>query len=246
MILPMPEDAIHRFQLYRLLTEILDDPLISHVLLFKGGTCASMLGYLDRFSVDLDFDLKNKEKKLLVHKRLLKIFLSLDLKIKSKSNKELFYVLNYKRHNESFKSRNALKLGIIDTSLKSNTYKAFYLREIDRYALCQTVETMFANKLVALTDRYEKHSTIAGRDLYDIHHFFIRGYKYRKEIIIERTGLSQVEYLVKLKEFIENKITDRIITQDLGSLLSNQEFQKIRKNLKKETLLLLKNEINSI
>ncbi|HIP71371.1 MAG TPA: hypothetical protein EYH05_08260, partial [Anaerolineae bacterium] len=49
--------AKHRIQLTRLLTEILDDPYLAASLYFKGGTCAAMLGYLDRFSVDLDFDL---------------------------------------------------------------------------------------------------------------------------------------------------------------------------------------------
>lgn len=173
MILPKPEDAIHRFQLYRLLTEILDDPFISHNVMFKGGTCASMLGYLNRFSVDLDFDLKNREKKSLLHKRLLKIFSSLDFEIKSKSKNELFYALKYHTNDKRLNSRNVLKLGIIDTPLKSNIYTPFYLRDIDRYAVCQTVGTMFAHKLVSFTDRYQKHKTIAGRDLYDIHYFFI-------------------------------------------------------------------------
>ena len=57
MILLRPQDTIHKVQLTRLLTEILDNPTLSQNLYFKGGTCAAMLGYLDRFSVDLDFDL---------------------------------------------------------------------------------------------------------------------------------------------------------------------------------------------
>ena len=55
-----PEDILHKSQLNRLLIEIIDQPTLSQNLAFKGGSCASMLGYLDRFSVDLDFDvLKN-------------------------------------------------------------------------------------------------------------------------------------------------------------------------------------------
>ena len=53
MILPKPEDAIHKIQLYRLLTAILDSPLLARHVYFKGGTCASMRGLLDRFSVEL-------------------------------------------------------------------------------------------------------------------------------------------------------------------------------------------------
>jgi predicted nucleotidyltransferase component of viral defense system len=52
-----PEDIVHKSYLHRLLMEIVDQPLLAQVLAFKGGTCAAMLGYLDRFSVDLDFDL---------------------------------------------------------------------------------------------------------------------------------------------------------------------------------------------
>ena len=54
---------------------------------------------------------------------------------------------------------------------KSNVYETVRLVEIDRIATCQTIETMFANKLVALIERREKTGSIAGRDLYDVHHF---------------------------------------------------------------------------
>ncbi len=54
-----PEDIIHKSQLNRLLIEIIDRSALSQNLAFKGGTCAAILGYLDRFSVDLDFDVLN-------------------------------------------------------------------------------------------------------------------------------------------------------------------------------------------
>ena len=57
MILPSPKDALHRGQMYRVLTAIADSSFLSRSLIFKGGTCAAMQGCLDRFSVDLDFDL---------------------------------------------------------------------------------------------------------------------------------------------------------------------------------------------
>ena len=57
-----PEDILHKSQLHRLLMEVVDRPRLAKSLAFKGGTCAAMLGYLDRFSVDLDFDvLKNAD-----------------------------------------------------------------------------------------------------------------------------------------------------------------------------------------
>ena len=60
MITLRPQDTVHKAHLLRVLTEIVDNQILSSSLYFKGGTCASMIGILDRFSVDLDFDLKAK------------------------------------------------------------------------------------------------------------------------------------------------------------------------------------------
>ena len=64
-------------------------------------------------------------------------------------------------------------------------------------------------------DRFEKTGHIAGRDLYDIHHFFMNGYSYDPAVIIERTGLWQKDFFSKLIIFIEKYVTDQIITEDL-------------------------------
>ena len=242
MILPKKEDVFHKIQLYRLLTAIIDSDL-SKSIYFKGGTAASMLGFLDRFSVDLDFDM---EKDISINKfnsELQKIFKELDFEVDKKSKKSLYYVLKYQ---SKLGLRNSIKLSFISLKFKSNVYKPFYLSEIDRYAVCQTVETMFGNKLVALIDRYKKIKTIAGRDLYDIHHFFIKGYDYDEAIIKERTGKKTVAYFKELAEFITKKITDKIVTEDLSFLLSPDNFKKIRLVLKKETLMLLQDEIKRL
>ncbi|KKP67899.1 MAG: hypothetical protein UR68_C0020G0009 [Candidatus Roizmanbacteria bacterium GW2011_GWA2_35_19] len=239
MILPKREDAYHKIQLLRLLTKILDSSIAKNIY-FKGGSAAAMLGFLDRFSVDLDFDLKPKVDKKTIDKNLRDIFRKLDLKISQKSHNSLFYLLKY-----SAKSglRNTVKLSLSDTALKSNNYSSFYLPEIDRFAFCQTKETMFANKLVAVTDRYKKHKMIAGRDIYDIHYFFLSGFYYDEAVIRERTGKQPINYLKDLIKFINTKVTDKIINEDLSFLLTNEKFQLIRKVLKKETLMFLKDEI---
>ena len=230
MILPKREDAYHKAQLFRLLTEILDSSIAKNIY-FKGGSAAAMLGFLDRFSVDLDFDLKSNVDKKVIDKNLRKIFQELDLKISQKSNKSLFYLLKYSAKPGS---RNTIKLSLIDTVLKSNIYSTFYLAEIDRFAFCQTKETMFANKLVAMTDRYKKHKMIAGRDIYDIHHFFLSGFRYNEAVIRERTGKKPINYFIDLIKFIETKVTDKIISEDLSFLLTNEKFQLTRKVLKEK------------
>ena len=243
MILPRSEDALHKAQLYRLLIEIIDDHDIASQVFFKGGSCAAMLGFLDRFSIDLDFDVKKNTDKKTIDFKLNKIFHKLGLEVKQKSRRTLFYLLKY---HSSGQFRNTIKLSLIDQALKSNIYQHQYLFEIDRYAVCQTKETMFANKLVAVTDRYQKYKTIAGRDIYDIHHFFLQGIGYIDEIIQERTGKKAPDYLKELKTFIDKKITDTIISQDLNYLLPIAKFQHIRKSLKRETLLFLSDEIKRI
>lgn len=241
MMLPKPEDAIHRAQMYRLLVEMIDSPLISQSVYFKGGSCAAMLGFLDRYSVDLDFDLKKESDNKVIDQQLRKIFKKLELEIAKKSHNSLFYLLKYQAKKGE---RNNLKLSIVDKPLKSNIYEAQYLREIDRFCNCQTIATMFANKLVAIIDRYKKRGDIAGRDIYDIHYFFQQAYDYEKKVIFERTAKKPLTYLKELKKFIGQKINEKILSQDLNFLLPDIKFQKIRKVLKNETIMFLQDQIN--
>src|SRR5258708_5444468 len=240
MILIKKEDILHKFQLLKLLTAIVDNQILSQNLYFKGGTCATMAGFLDRFSVDLDFDLKEGGDKSVIRKELETIFKSTDFIIEKNNSKTLFFVLKY----ESLKAqRNTLKLSVYEDIIKTNDYKIIHLPEIDRLVNCQTIETIFANKLVAPIDRFEKHEKIAGRDIYDIHYFFKSGYKFKEEVIEERTGLKAKEYIDKLIKFIEEKITETILNEDLNTLLPYEKFTKIRNNLKSETLIFLRNVI---
>ena|SRR5258708_3949445 len=237
MILIRQEDILHKFQLLKLLTKIVDNPLLSQNLYFKGGTCAAMAGFLDRFSVDLDFDLKDIRAKSVIGDELKKVFKDLDFIIENDKEKTLFFVLKYESPRNQ---RNTLKLSVYENMVKSNEYKAIFLTEIDRLVNCQTIETMFANKLVAPIDRYQKYKKIASRDIYDIHYFFSQGYKFKKEIINERTGLNSKEYIKLLIKFIDERITENILNEDLSTLLPYDKFKKVRKILKQEVLIFLR------
>ncbi len=243
MITLRSEDTFHKVQLLRLLAAILDNTYLSQNLYFKGGTCAALLGLLDRFSVDLDFDLKETGNKKEMKRIFYQVFAELDLSVKDESQKTLSFLLKYQAPSGS---RNTIKLDALDLPVKANVYKVQYLAEINRLANCQTKETMFANKLVAVLDRWEKHRSIAGRDLYDIHYFFLQGYDYLGEVIKERTGLSVYSFLTKLRNFINAKITSQIINEDLNSLLVADKFSKIRLVLKNEVLLFLDEEIGRL
>ena len=168
-----PEDLLHKSFLNRLLMEIIDRPVLAHNLAFKGGSCASMLGYLDRFSVDLDFDILKNADEIILRNEFHQVFDHLGLKIAGEFEKVLFFQLRYP--NDPGK-RNTMKISASNLVVNTNQYKVQYFTEIDRLMNSQTIETMFANKLVAVMDRYKLHQTIAGRDIYDIHNFFIHGY----------------------------------------------------------------------
>ena len=235
-----PEDSIHKSTMNRLLIDIIDHPVLALNLAFKGGTCAGMLGYLDRFSVDLDFDVLKKADEDLLRAEFHRVFDSLSLEVVEEFDNVLMFRLRYP---SSPGKRNNLKLSASSLIPDANQYRVHYLPEIDRMMTCQTLETMFANKLVAPVDRYNLHGTIAGRDIYDIHHFFVQGYAYHPAVITERTGLEPREYLGKFSSFIRKHATQTIINEDLNTLLPAKQFQQIRKVLVPETLAFLEREI---
>ncbi len=237
------KQALHKSIIFRVLIATLDSSYLAQNLFFKGGTCASMLGFLDRFSVDLDFDIKHKNEISKVRKSLEDIFSQLNLEIKDHSQNTVQYFLKYEAPKNS---RNTLKIDAVDEPYTNNRYQKVLLSDINRYAICQTKDSMFANKLVALTDRYQRNRTIAGRDLYDIHYFLINSYEFNPQLIEERTGKKAKIYLENLIDFIEDKITQTTINQDLNFLLDYKKFNSIRNTLKQETIALLKDRIESL
>ena len=237
------DDVYHKSQLNRLLIEIVDTPIMANSLAFNGGTCAAMLGYLDRFSVDLDFDQLAGTDTCLIRHAFEEIFARLGFEVLVAFDTALIFQLRYP--NDPGK-RNKLKVSANSLIVTADQYKVQYFPEIDRLVKCQTIETMFANKLVALTDRFKLHGSLAARDLYDIHHFFIKGFSYNSDVIIERTGDSPKDYFISLQVFIREHITQRMVDEDLNSLLPNQKFQSVRKLLIPETLSLLKSEVSRL
>lgn len=240
MVLVKESDILHKFQLQRLLMAVVDDPYISQFAYFKGGTCAEMSGFLDRFSVDLDFDLIGVLDDKLFRSHIDRIVKKISLIDDNENRKSYFFNLKYKA---PAYERNKLKVSFYENSVASNDYETRLLPEIDRTVKCQTLETMFANKLVAPVDRFERHKEVAGRDIYDINYFFNQRYGFKEEVIKERTGLDTSKYLVKLVNFIEKEVTQDLINQDLNTLLPLHKFNEIRKTLKQDTLLYLRNLI---
>lgn len=233
MILPKSDDAIHRAWMYRILTAISDIPVLNSTLGFKGGTCAALRGLIDRFSVDLDFDLLDIKNMSTVQNEFQKIFKKLNLKIDDQSKNAPQYFLKYPNIEGK---RNSIKVDCTFPVPKNNQYEMVHIAEIDRIFNCQNESTMFANKLVAITDRYKRTGALAGRDIFDIHSFFLKGLEVNEKVIEERTGKNVPEYFKFLIDFIDKNVTQTILDEDLNTLLPRNEFKRVRKILKQEVL----------
>ncbi|MBU0978682.1 nucleotidyl transferase AbiEii/AbiGii toxin family protein [Patescibacteria group bacterium] len=223
--------------MFRLLREILRNTFLANHLFFKGGTYAALRGVLDRFSIDLDFDLPNVEYKNKVRAECYKIFQKLNLEIKDESKNYLQFFLKYEsKPNE----RNTLKLEINDEVNKANTYEKVHLLEINMFCNAQTLGTMFANKLIAAKARFEKNGKIAGRDFYDIHHFLLENMPINEQVIQEKTGLSLNQYMKMLSLFIKENLTQTALNEDLNPLMKSPQLRHVAQNLKLELLEFLK------
>ncbi|MBU1017378.1 MAG: nucleotidyl transferase AbiEii/AbiGii toxin family protein [Patescibacteria group bacterium] len=237
MITPKPKDAKHKNQMYRLLTQILSSGYLAGKLQFKGGTYASLRGVLDRFSIDLDFDLPNKEHKQNVRQHCYDIIKKLGLTIKDESKEHLQFFLKYPARQSE---RNTLKLEINDDVSPYNMYEKVYLPELGLYCSGHTLDTMFANKLVAAKGRFNKTGKIAGRDFYDIHKFFIEGISVNKKVVEERTSRSYHKYLGDLIEFVNAELNEKVLYQDLNPLMEKDSLDRVAKILKPELIRFLK------
>ena len=243
MFVPSNREIKHKNQLYILLKEILKDPLLSQNLMFKGGTYASLRGVLDRFSIDLDFDLPDRSKKEDIRKRCYEIFTKLELEIKDESKRHLQFFLKYDALEGE---RNTLKLEINDDVSKYNGYEKVLLEQINMYCNGHTLDTMFANKLFACKARYDKNGKIAGRDFYDIYKFFLQGLSINEKVIEERSGLEYVNYLKSLIAFIKKHLTKTLLSQDLNPLVKQRDLDKLLPHINEDIVSFLKDEISRI
>ena len=96
------DTSLHKTILFQILKEFYADTTISPFLGFKGGTAAMMFYGLDRFSVDLDFDLLVEDKSNHVFAQVLSIVDKYGtIKDSQQKRHSLFCLLSYedKAHN---------------------------------------------------------------------------------------------------------------------------------------------------
>lgn len=219
--------SIHKTILFQILKSIYSNTKIAPYLGFKGGTAALMFYGLDRFSVDLDFDLLNEDKIDTVYKEIDKILLKYGT-IKEKYNKHhtLFFLLSYEE-----KMRNVK----IEISKRPNESKYELKNYLGIPMLVMTKEDMFANKLMAMSERMDR----ASRDIYDVWFFLKNRFPINEKLIQKKLNIT-LNQLIKDCIVKLNKIDNRQILSKMGELLTVSQKDWARNNLKKETIALLK------
>ncbi|MCZ2127966.1 MAG: nucleotidyl transferase AbiEii/AbiGii toxin family protein [Anaerolineales bacterium] len=219
--------SVHKTILFQILKDIYSDTSISPFLGFKGGTAALMFYGLDRFSVDLDFDLLNESKEDVVFERILKIVQKYGIVRESYRKKyNLFYLLSYedKSHN--------IKVEINRRQFGSNYEIKTYLGVS---VLVMTKEDMFAHKLVAMYERAGKTS----RDIYDVWFFLNNRFPINKGIV-ERRAETSFDNFIDLCINQLAEMSNRHILRGVGELLTENQKNWARANLREETIALLK------
>jgi predicted nucleotidyltransferase component of viral defense system len=212
----------HRQVLFNILRDIYKSS-ISYNLGFKGGTMLYFFYGLDRFSVDLDFDLLEEEKSGEIYSEIKDILQKYGtIKDEMDKNFTMYFLLDYGKNEKN------IKIEISKRSSKTEEYqwKNFYGTDV----LTMKIEDMFANKLVASTQR----GGVANRDFYDIFFLLKEGFSFNREIIQKKAGKEATLYLEDLMNFLKKYKPFRGMTDGLGELLTKEKKLWVKQNLKEE------------
>ncbi len=216
----------HKFLLLQILKDIYSDIELSNYLGFKGGTALMFFYDLPRFSVDLDFNLLDKEQEDLVYMKVRNILLKYG-SIYDEVKK--FYgpivVLNY-----GYGERK-LKVEISNRAFE-NRYEIKNLLGINVKVMVQ--EDLFAHKLCALLDR----SSITNRDIFDCWFFMEKRTPINKNIVESRMNMPMAQYIQQCIDFLES-INNNGLLQGLGELMEDNIKKFVQNKLRSETIALL-------
>lgn len=219
----------HKTVLIRILKELYSHLEIGPLLGFKGGTAAYLFHGLDRFSVDLDFDLLSSDKEDYVFEEV-KSILEKFGKVKTADKKRfsLIYILAYE--DKEFEAQN-IKLEINKRNFGSKyeirSYLGIPIKVMVR-------EDMIANKLVALYERIGK----TNRDVYDSWFFLSKDWAINKEIVEKRTGMTFRDFLVTIIEVV-NHLSNKHMLAGMGELLTDDQKSWVKNKLKDELIFQL-------
>lgn len=218
----------HRQALVDILSTVYSDTLLRNVLGFKGGTAAMLFYGLPRFSVDLDFDLLEPDKKEEIFQRLKEILPKFGRVIEAQEKRyTLLFIVNYK------KSERNLKIDISKRPLRCEYESRSYL---GISMLVMKEPDMAACKLSALITR----RMFATRDMYDLWFFLKESWDIDGRVVKENTGMTLVEALKKAQKVVKSVENNEILA-GLGELLEdNKQKDWVKEKLKNDLLFQLR------
>jgi predicted nucleotidyltransferase component of viral defense system len=219
----------HEIILRNLLRDIYSNSFLSVILGLKGGTACYLFYDLNRFSMDLDFNLLKIEEKEEVFKKIGTILNKYGNIIEGSIKRNtILFVLSYDKKGANIKIE-------ISTRKFEDTCEIKSLLGLSVQVMQKS--DMFAHKLIALSDRKK----IANRDIFDIYWFFKNNTEINEKIILKRSGKDLVEYLEFLETFIQQKVNNKYILNGLGEILDEKNKLWVKNHLKEELIYTLKN-----
>lgn len=217
----------HKNILLKMLKDIYSDTKLGSSLGFKGGTAAFFFYNLERFSVDLDFDLLDEKKESYVFDKIEKIAKKYGkIKQKDKKRNTLFFLISYEEEFTNIKIE--INLRNFGSNYEVKSYLGIPMKVMVK-------EDMFAHKLVAMHERMGD----ANRDIFDVWFFLKNNWPINKGIVKDRTDLSFSKFLdlciVNLEE-----LPNKNILSGMGELLDSSQKDWVKKSLKEEVIFNLK------
>jgi predicted nucleotidyltransferase component of viral defense system len=217
----------HKMYLVQILKDVYSDRELSVKLGFKGGTAAMLFYGLPRFSVDLDFNLLDKNSAETVYQKVKKIVLKYG-KIHDGAQKFFgdLLALDYESGERNLK---------IDIShrIENDEYVVKNLLGINVKVM--EISDMFSHKLVALLGRKE----FAERDMFDCWYFMKEKTPVNQQIIENLTQKPLSEYLQNCIDKMED-LPKRSLLYGLGELVTGDMKPFVRNRMRQEMVFLLK------
>jgi len=221
----------HRNIMVQILKDIFSDTTVGPFLGFKGGTAVYLFYNLPRFSVDLDFDILDFEKRDHIFEQMKKILTAYGtIKGGDKKRDGLFFNLAYTNKTEGAQN---IKIDMSSRQFGSKYEVKSYLG-ISMNVMVQ--EDIVAHKMSAMHERGDT----TNRDIFDVWFFLKNNWPVNKEIIQKRTGLSYKDFLEESIKRLE--ATDgRDMLSGLGELVETEKQKDwVRTKLKPDIIFLLK------
>ncbi len=197
---------------------------------FKGGTSLKYLYALNRFSEDLDFNIKSPK----IFKKEVSYVLKeiANLGIKSDFVKEESFEDSYTceigfegplfNGNSQTKNRFRIDAGYRTGTLKNPEWKMMKSKYADTeenfLVLCMNIEEIFVEKILALLNRKK------GRDLYDIWFLNKLGIKLDKNLLLKKSKIENVK--LDISKIVDKKEYERDMSRLTSRLIPYEEVRK--------------------